>query len=100
MIGVMGVVRETNTESDYMSFYGHFFTVFVFRKVKSAGRKWQECWFCVVDLRLLRKWAETAAVQQLFGTKNAADNDTVSTPYANVANILVLLKLKQTQVTV
>lgn len=47
----------------------------------------------MVDLRLLRKWAETAAVQQLFSTTNAADNDPwwnkLLLPYANLANLLV-----------
>lgn len=89
----MGVVTETNTECEYVSSYGHVCTGFVFGKVESAGRNWQDCRSYMVELRLLRKWAETAAVQQLFSTTNAADNDPwwnkLLIPYANLANLLV-----------
>lgn len=52
-IGVMGVVTETNTQSQYLGFYGCVGTGSVFRTVESVGRKFQECQSSVVDGSLL-----------------------------------------------
>lgn len=65
----------------------------IFCEIESGGGKLQQCRSCVVDLRLLRKWAETAADEQLFSTTNAASNgpwwNELLVPDANVAKFLV-----------